>query len=188
MLVTIALAHWSYRTLKGKPRWILKHSVDHHSDLVILVRFDEMSQHVSDFHLLPGVVLDNPQQILMDTNHFEIDSFRTASLEPLAALFARQSLHFRSAFRRDTRNRVSARSVLPKPRASRHRRRTARNAAAKILLRSFELQSKRMVSFIEKCESIVDRSANWSELCDSSSRIRRSVEFCSMNISTPCRQ
>ena len=158
VLVTVALAHWSYRTLKGKPRWILKHSANHHSDLVVLARFDEKSRRVSDYLLLPGVVLENPQQMLMDTNHVEIESFRSDSLEPLAPLFARQSLNFRPEFRGTSLDRLSASSTrIPKMPVFHRRRPAARNAAARILLRSFERQSRRMISFIEKCQSIARR-------------------------------
>ena len=71
-------------------RWILKHSANHHSDLVVLARFDEHSRYISDYFLAPGVVLDNPQQMIMDANHLEIGSFQSESLAPLAALFARK--------------------------------------------------------------------------------------------------
>jgi DNA invertase Pin-like site-specific DNA recombinase len=158
VIVTVALAHWCYRTRKGKPRWILKHSANHHSDLVVLARFDEKSEKISDYLLLPGVALDNPQQLIMDSNHLEIDSFRSESLSSLAALFARQSLASGLTSRRPCpvlapvhRAPTIKLPALQAPRSS------VRNAAAKILLKSFERQSKRMVSFIEKCHSIAER-------------------------------
>jgi hypothetical protein len=176
ILVTVALAHWSYRTLKGKPRWILKHSVNHHSDLVVLARFDEKLRKVSDYLLVPGVVLDNPQQVIMDTNHVELDSFRSASLEPLAALFMRQSLSFRPLSRGIYVDHHSARSAgSPKMSGLRCQRPAARNAAARVLLRSFERQSKRMSSFIEKCRSIAERQQNLERILE---RLLSDPSFC----------
>lgn len=139
----IADAHWSYRTRKGKPRWVLVRSVAHQSDLLIIVRQDEKAVDILDYLLVPDVTSDVAQQALLDRNHLEIDSFRASSLEPLRALFARQELNKSRLLRRLERVPKSAGRVPCLPRFS--RRRLARKGRTP------------MGTFIEKCRRIGSR-------------------------------
>jgi DNA invertase Pin-like site-specific DNA recombinase len=158
VLITVALAHWSYRTRSGRSRWILKQSINHQTDIVLVARFDREAKSTCDYLLLPDVVLDNPQQVIMDLNHLEIDSFRSDSMEPLAALLVRQKLNLCPGLGGSAFNRPVARRVpSPKMSSARQGRSTTQNAAARVLLRSFEIQARRMRSFVEKCRSIAER-------------------------------
>ena len=154
--ITIALAHWAYATRTARPRWVLRNSADHCSDLVVLARFDEKLRRLRDYFVLPGVVLDNPQQVILDANHIEIESFRFDTLEQLELLFARRTI----APPVDATARLlecAAQKRAPiKTDGSRLRLGSQSSTVAK-LFRSFEAQSGRMKSFIERTHTITAR-------------------------------
>lgn len=166
LIVTIALAHWAYATRSARPRWILRHSAHHHSDLVVLARFDEKLHRLHDYFLLPGVVLDNPQQVIADLNHFEIESFRSDTLEPLQFLFARQSIDLPASSAPGRSKCVASKRPPLKSIESRLQLRGRSSTVAK-LFRSFQAQSGRMRHFIERAQRISARQQWLERIIDS---------------------
>lgn len=154
--VNVVVAHWCYRTRTGKPRWILRRSVAHRSDLLIIVRQQERPADMLDYFIVPDVTSDVAQQFLLDRNHLETESFRASSLEPLRLLVARQELRKGRLLRRLPRVPKSASRLPRSPRFS--RRTLARKGPhAKRLLRSFQKYTASMTSFVEKCRRISRR-------------------------------
>lgn len=155
VIIYIANSHWLYRTLKGENRWILKRSVMHQSDVLIIVRPAQKDSDRADYLFVPDLTSEIAQQVLHDKNRFEIECFRADTLEPLRTLFARDTV--------DTTRRMRAfDSGLP-PRRNRQlpsfsRRRVDRKPAhAKILLRAFQKYSASMAAFAEKSRKIAGR-------------------------------
>jgi hypothetical protein len=155
VLVTISLAHWCYRTRASKPRWILKNSVRHHSDLVVLVRYDEKRHRLIDYYIVPGVALTNPHQLIMDVNGIEWDSFRTADVTSIANLFHRDELQID---RLNVNGKREPRAMkCPSLTSLTFRRERSRPTLATKLLRAFENHSKRIIECLAKMQSIIKR-------------------------------
>jgi DNA invertase Pin-like site-specific DNA recombinase len=150
ILITVALAHWCYRTRMGKPRWMLRNNLQQHSDLVVLARYDNARHGLADYFFFPGIVLTSPFEMIFDLNHFKIESFRSDTLAPLEALFARSGLAAAPKIvetgkyhRGFSGMKIFGRSQYRK-----------RNSAVRRILRNFDLHVNRMSSFIEKCNEI----------------------------------
>jgi DNA invertase Pin-like site-specific DNA recombinase len=156
LTITIALAHWAYATRDARPRWVLGHSTHHRSDIVVLARFDEKLRRLRDYFVLPGVILDNPQQVILDANHIEIESFRFDTLEQLESLFARRTIDFPVDPADRLKKYVAQRRPPIKMDGSRPQL-GARSSTVAKLFRSFEAQSGRMKSFIERARVIAAR-------------------------------
>lgn len=156
LVANIVTAHWSYRTRKGKPRWVLGRSVAHRSDLLIIVKKDERATETLDYLIVPDVTSDIATQVLLDRNHLEVDSFRASSLEPLHELLARQDLRKMRLLRRLPRVLKSAGRLPRLPRFSRQHL-ARKGPHAKRLLRSFQKYAAKMTAFVEKSRRIGSR-------------------------------
>jgi len=154
--VNVLVAHWSYRTRSGKPRWVLKRSVAHRSDLLVVVRQEERTDDLLDYFIVPDVTSDIAQQVLLDRNHIEIDSFRASSLMPLRLLVARQELRKDRLLRRLPLVRKSA-GRLPKPPQFSRGSLARKVPHSRRLLRSFQKYATSMISFVEKRRRISRR-------------------------------
>lgn len=168
VVLTVSLAHWAYQTHAGRPRWIIKHGARHHSDLVVVVRYeDELANKISDYFLLPGIVLDNPQHMIFDQNHIELEIFRSNSLAPIYPLFARQNVETGIKYRRsiyETTKKQSRRSISsPKIKFNK----AALNVMATVFVRAYKQCSSRMLAFIEKSGSFQRRQQEMEQALQS---------------------
>jgi len=151
----IANAHWLYRTLSGKPRWVLKRSIVHQSDLLMVVRPPEAASESFTYFLVPDLTSDVAQQLLFDRSHLEIESFRVSTLEPLRSLFAREVLAEARPMR--ILEPIPIRVETPKPPNFSHLRLNRKAPHAKMLLRAIQRYSTSMSAFAEKSHRIATR-------------------------------
>lgn len=155
VVISIIDAHWRYRTLRGKSRWVLSRSAVHQSDLLLIVRPSEKDGSIEDYLLMPDLICGVPQQFLLDQNHLEIDGFRANTLEPLQTMLARKQLIYAQPMRGFECASTPVR-VPQLPNLSR-RRINRKTAHAKILLRAFMRYSASMAAFIERWRRIAAR-------------------------------
>jgi hypothetical protein len=150
--IVIANAHWFYRTLGGKPRWILKRSIVHQSDLLMIVRPAETASEAVTYLFVPDLTSNVAQQLLFDRNHLEIESFKASTLEPLRDLFAREILA--EARPMSILEPVPTRVETSRPPDFSHQRLKRKAPHAKMLLCAFQRYSASMRAFVEKSHRI----------------------------------
>jgi len=161
LTIFIANAHCFYRTLGGEPRWVLKRSIVHQSDLLMIVRPAETTIDSGAYFFVPDLTSNVAQQLLFDRNHLEIESFKCKTLEPMQSLFAREVL-------------VEARPLrvlepsLPRLESLRAPKFSSswlnrKKPHAKMLLRAFQRYSGSMRAFAEKAHEITSRQRSLEE-------------------------
>jgi hypothetical protein len=153
--ISVTNAHWFYKTLRGKQRWVLKRSIVHQSDLLMIVRPAETASEPVTYFFVPDLTSDVAQQLLVDRNHLEIESFRGGTLEPLQSLFAREVLAEMRPMR--ILEPVPTRVKTPKTPNFSHQRLKRKAPHAKMLLRAFQRYSASMRAFAEKSHRIATR-------------------------------
>jgi len=155
LVISIAIAHWFYRTRDGRPRWLLKRSITHQSDLLIIVRASEKTSHIIDYLFVPDLTSDVAQQLLLDRCHLDIQKFAASTLEPLRVLVARDGLYETPLARIREPIAVAVKGAhLPN---FSHLRLNRKTAHAKILLRALQRYSASMAAFIAKRRRVAAR-------------------------------
>ena len=155
LAISIAIAHWFYRTREGRPRWLLKRSITHQSDLLMIVRASEKTSHIIDYLFVPDLTSDVAQQLLLDRCHLDIQKFTASTLAPLSTLVARDGLSETRSMRMLDPLPVRVKDQrMPK---FSHLRINRKAAHAKILLRALQRYSASMAAFVEKWHRIATR-------------------------------
>lgn len=154
--VAIIVARQVYKNRKGVPRWSSSQRAKCTADLLIVATLDATATKIHNYIILPRQNLDSLQKLIMESNHIQIEAFRSETLLPLAQLFARQPVSSRAlqssfALKRPASKPIDLPNMSP-VRGTQGLRRTA----AVVLLRSYERHVQRMSSFIAKSKLAID--------------------------------